>query len=111
MVAIKHGELYCEISNSNCHSGCKPKSVTLYIKYGAPPVINPDGSKFPENFYLEGRPEMNLIEFKSDTTFQYINMSTPFPGSYYAAVFQTYTDPKNEGITQEGDYYIKNTYF
>ncbi|KAF5270209.1 hypothetical protein FQA39_LY08423 [Lamprigera yunnana] len=80
---------------------CKPKNVTVYLKHGSPPVINPDGSKFPKGFFNFSRP-MQKIEFKSEQLSNYINTSSPAAGSYFAVAFISYTDPRLAGITQKG---------
>lgn len=83
-------------------SGCEPKNVEMYLKRGSPPVINPDGSKFPEGFLQHGRPDLHLLHVKSDKSLKYLNFSTPYPGSYFLAAYQPYIDPKTTGITQDG---------
>lgn len=82
----------------------------MYLKWGSPPVINPDSSKMPEKFLKEGRPSMYKLSFKSDTKPRYVNITSPIPGSYFAAVYHPYTNPQSEGITQEGLSPMCNTF-
>lgn len=74
----------------------------MFVKYGGPPVINPEGAKFPKQFFFEGRPNAIEHNFKSDEKPRYLNMTSPKPGSYFAAIFNSYKDPNNEEIKQEG---------
>lgn len=73
------------------------------MKYGAPPVINPDGSPFPKSFKNITRSKLYSDDFQTDKKELYINVSSPEPGSYYAATFLSYTDPRHNAITQQGE--------
>lgn len=74
----------------------------MYLKEGSPPVINPDLSKFPDDFVNITRPQMFIANFTSNKSFHYINITSPSFGNYFAAAFVSYTDPKQQGITQKG---------
>lgn len=74
------------------------------MKEGAPPVINPDGSKFPSGFLNTSRSTMYSVSFKSDKKPAYINITAPTPGSYYIATFLPWVDPNKQAITQEGKF-------
>lgn len=82
--------------------GCKPRKVSLYLKYGSLPVINPDGAKFPDNFSVSYRVPVYRVEFQSDEVPTLLNVSSPFPGDWFAAAFLSYTDPNNDQILQQG---------
>ncbi|CAG9821030.1 unnamed protein product [Phaedon cochleariae] len=82
--------------------GCAIRNVSLYLKHGAPPVINPDGSPFPKTFKNITRCEMFNLEMRTDNKESYINISSPEPGTYFAATFLSYSDPKYNAIQQEG---------
>lgn len=90
---------------------CKPQDVSIYLKEGSPPVINPDGSTFPKRLLNVSRPDVYNLEIKSDKTPHYVNLTSPIPGTYYAATFISWTDPTNAAITQQGfcleDFYHK----
>ncbi|XP_065168881.1 post-GPI attachment to proteins factor 6 [Atheta coriaria] len=88
--------------NSMSIFGCPAQDAELYLQYGAPPVINPDKSTFPQGFLLSRRESIYNISFKTDQVYTYINISSPTPGSYYAVVFFPYVNPKEQGITQDG---------
>ncbi|XP_049821498.1 uncharacterized protein LOC109603011 isoform X2 [Aethina tumida] len=81
---------------------CEPRNVSFYIKPGAPPVINPDGSKFPKSFRKIKRNEIYYSEFLSDKKSNYINITAPAPGQYIMATFLQYEDPRYLAITQQG---------
>lgn len=78
------------------------RNVTLYMKEGSPPVINPDGSKFPSNFVHMNRSLMYSLNFKSDKKPEYVNITAPVAGLYYVAVFLPWINPNQQAITQEG---------
>ncbi|KAJ8970061.1 hypothetical protein NQ317_012036 [Molorchus minor] len=82
--------------------GCSARNISLYMKYGSPPVINPDNSTFPKNVKNITRSKLHNLEFLSDKTEHYINITSPDPGSYYATTFLSYTDPRYNAITQQG---------
>ncbi|KAF5294042.1 hypothetical protein FQR65_LT10945 [Abscondita terminalis] len=84
-----------------CFIGCQPQDITVYLKQGSPPVINPDKSKIPKSFFNFSRP-MEKLEFKSSGEPGYINVTSPIGGSYFASAFISYTDPNFQAITQQG---------
>lgn len=77
------------------------------MKHGAPPVINPEGSPFPKLFKNITLSKLYTIEFLSDKKDNYLNISSPDPGFYYAATFLSYSDPKYNKITQQGKALLK----
>lgn len=81
---------------------CTPQDVSIYVKEGAPPVINPDGSTFPKRLLNVSRPDVYHLQIKSDKTPHYINLTSPVPGTYFAVTFISWTDPTNAAITQQG---------
>nr|XP_046265258.1 post-GPI attachment to proteins factor 6 isoform X1 [Scatophagus argus] len=76
---------------------CGQHNVTIHIRWGAPPVINPTGSKFPNATLWS--PSLSLIlpvTSHSSTTF---NLSSPAPGDWYIAAHL----PEDDGrIEQKG---------
>lgn len=53
---------------------------------------------------------MYKLNFKSDQKSHYVNITSPIPGSYFAAVYHPYVDPHSEAIKQEGLTPMCNTY-
>ncbi|XP_023014078.2 post-GPI attachment to proteins factor 6 [Leptinotarsa decemlineata] len=82
--------------------GCTSRNISLYMKYGSPPAINPEGAPFPKNFKNITRSEIYNLEMLSDKQESYINISSPEPGPYYITTFLSYSDPKYNAIKQEG---------
>ncbi|KAJ8880657.1 hypothetical protein PR048_017127 [Dryococelus australis] len=80
---------------------CRAREVSLFLKHGSYPVINPDGSIFPDNFYTHRVPVYDL-EFRSDSVAAGINITCPPPGDWFAVAFLSYTDPNNDQILQQG---------
>ncbi|KAJ9589292.1 hypothetical protein L9F63_017501 [Diploptera punctata] len=91
-----------KLTSTQLFTGCKPRKVSLYLKYGSLPVINPDGAKFPDNFSVSYRVPVYRAEFQSDEVPILLNVSSPFPGDWFAAAFLSYTDPNNDQILQQG---------
>ncbi|KAG5893246.1 hypothetical protein JTB14_013407 [Gonioctena quinquepunctata] len=82
--------------------GCKARPVSLYMKYGSPPAINPDGAAFPKTFKNITRCEIYQLDMLTDKQDQYINITSPDPGPYFATTFLSYSDPRYNAIQQEG---------
>ncbi|KAK5648585.1 hypothetical protein RI129_003477 [Pyrocoelia pectoralis] len=80
---------------------CKPNDINIYLKSGSPPVIHPDNSELPKDFYNFSRP-MEGLKFTSNKSFHFINITSPYSGFYFASAFIAYTDPRLSAITQQG---------
>lgn len=65
-------------------------------------MINPDGSTFPSRLLNTSRPEIYHLQMQSDKKPHYVNLTSPVPGTYYAAAFLSWTDPTSVAITQQG---------
>jgi len=91
-----------KLISSQFYSGCDPRSVSLFLKYGSYPVINPDGAKFPDNFSISNRVPMYNAEFHSNNVPVILNVTSPQPGDWFAVAFLSYTDPNNDQILQQG---------
>lgn len=91
-----------KLMSSQLFSGCDPRRVSLFLKYGSLPVINPDGAKFPDNFSISNRVSMYNAEFQSNNTPVILNVTSPDPGDWFAVAFLSYTDPNNDQILQQG---------
>ncbi|XP_012986845.1 post-GPI attachment to proteins factor 6 [Esox lucius] len=74
---------------------CGTLNVTMYMRWGAPPVINPVGRVFPNNTMTSPVLTLNLpmTSPQSNTTF---NLSNPAPGDWYLAVHL----PQDDGRIQ-----------
>lgn len=81
---------------------CQPQDVSIYMKEGSPPVINPDGSSYPEHLLNVSRPDVYFLQMKSDKTPHYVNLTSPIAGTYFAVAFISWSDPTNAAITQQG---------
>lgn len=78
------------------------RNVSLYLKHGSPPAINPDGSPFPQEFRNISRTEILSVQLETNKKEVYINLTSPDPGTFYAAVFLSYEDPRLKQISQQG---------
>ncbi|XP_022610931.1 transmembrane protein 8B-like isoform X2 [Seriola dumerili] len=76
---------------------CGQHNVTIHIRWGAPPVINPKGSVFPNATLWVPSLSLTLpVTSHSSTTF---NLSNPAPGDWYIAAHL----PEDDGrIEQKG---------
>jgi hypothetical protein len=70
----------------------------MYMKHKSLPVINPDGSKFPDSFKNISRSQYYYLELMSDKSVKYLNLTSPDPGCYFITAFLPYNDPKHESI-------------
>ncbi|XP_026973829.1 post-GPI attachment to proteins factor 6 isoform X4 [Sagmatias obliquidens] len=59
---------------------CTNVEITVYFRYGAPPVINPLGTSFPDNTSVQ--PSFFLKMLHSNAS---INISHPAPGDWFVA--------------------------
>ncbi|XP_059934793.1 post-GPI attachment to proteins factor 6 isoform X4 [Mesoplodon densirostris] len=59
---------------------CTNMEITVYFRYGAPPVINPLGTSFPDNTSVQ--PSFLLKMLHSNAS---INISHPAPGDWFVA--------------------------
>jgi hypothetical protein len=91
-----------KLVSSQLFSGCDPRRVSLFLKYGSLPVINPDGAKFPDNFSISNRVPMYNAEFQSNDVPVVLNVTSPVPGDWFAVAFLSYTDPNDDQILQQG---------
>jgi hypothetical protein len=91
-----------KLISSHFSSECDPRRVSLFLKYGSLPVINPDGSKFPDNFSISNRVPVYHAEFHSDEVPVIIKVASPVPGDWFAIAFLSYTDPNDDQILQQG---------
>jgi hypothetical protein len=102
LTAAFNFSVFEKLKSSQFFSGCDPRRVTLFLKYGSLPVINPDGAKFPDNFSISNRVPMYNAEFQSNEVPVILNVTSPFPGDWFAVAFLSYTDPNNDQILQQG---------
>ncbi|CAG9862805.1 unnamed protein product [Phyllotreta striolata] len=81
---------------------CSTRNVSVFMKHGAAPVINPDGAPFPKLFKNITRSPVYSLEIPTTKKEAFINITSPSPGSYIAVAFLSYQDPKYNAISQEG---------
>ncbi|XP_029971638.1 post-GPI attachment to proteins factor 6 isoform X2 [Salarias fasciatus] len=76
---------------------CGQHNVTIHLRWGSPPVINPTGSEFPNATLWSPCLTLTLpVTSQSSTTF---NLSDPAPGDWYVAAHL----PEDDGrIEQKG---------
>lgn len=77
---------------------CDVRNVSVYLKYGSYPVINPDGSEFPSHFRIHQSP-IYESHFVSDGSRHLVNVTSPTPGDWYAVAFLPISRAR---ITQKG---------
>ena len=80
---------------------CSPRDVTIHIKYGSIPFVQPDGAKVGAKILKERRPHYSL-EISSNGDENIATISAPPPGDWYAIAFRSWSDPDNGKITQQG---------
>lgn len=76
---------------------CGQHNVSIYIQYGAPPVINPTGTVFPNSTLWS--PCLSLILLVTSNNSTTFNLSNPAPGDWYIGAHL----PEDDGrIEQKG---------
>ncbi|XP_070267778.1 post-GPI attachment to proteins factor 6-like [Myotis yumanensis] len=73
---------------------CANLEITVYFRYGAPPVINPLGTSFPANTSVQ--PSFLIKMLQSNTS---INVSHPAPGDWFVAA---HLPPSSQKIEVKG---------
>ncbi|XP_046740850.1 post-GPI attachment to proteins factor 6-like [Diprion similis] len=79
---------------------CSPQDITVHIKPGSIPFVNPDKSKLPVSLLKARIPHYSLF-FTSDGTQQVQNISAPVPGDWFAIAFRSWSDPDDGKIEQQ----------
>ncbi|XP_018428871.1 PREDICTED: transmembrane protein 8A-like, partial [Nanorana parkeri] len=78
---------------------CPDRSVTVYFRPGAPPVINPLNAHFPRDTAVPGSFTLTLTWTLPNRTTGVFNVTSPLPGDWFLAAHL----PKDEGkITIKG---------
>ncbi|XP_071987935.1 transmembrane protein 8B isoform X1 [Engystomops pustulosus] len=78
---------------------CPDRSVTVYFRPGAPPVINPLNAHFPRDTAVPGSFTLTLTWSLPNRTTGVFNITSPLPGDWFLAAHL----PKDEGkITIKG---------
>lgn len=75
---------------------CARADVTVYIRYGAPPVINPLGANFSAN--TSAQPPFQL---KMDQNLTTVNISHPAPGDWFLAA---HLPPSAQKLEMQGTF-------
>lgn len=73
---------------------CTNVEITVYFRYGAPPVINPLGTSFPANTSVQ--PSFLIKMLQSNTS---VNVSHPAPGDWFVAA---HLPPSSQKIELKG---------
>nr|KAF6442645.1 hypothetical protein HJG63_019566 [Rousettus aegyptiacus] len=73
---------------------CSNVEITVYFRYGAPPVINPLGTSFPANTSVQ--PSFFVKMLQSNAS---INISHPAPGDWFVAA---HLPPSSQKIEVKG---------
>ncbi|XP_029619751.1 transmembrane protein 8B [Salmo trutta] len=80
---------------------CPDRNVTVYFRSGAPPVINPLHTRFPQDTIVPGSFAVTLTWTLPNRTTGVFNVTSPLPGDWFLAAHL----PKDEGkISVKGLY-------
>lgn len=80
---------------------CSPRNVSLYLKSGSLPFVQPDGAKVAAKL-MKRRRRYYSLAMQSNGDQHMIKIDAPPPGDWYAIAFRSWTDPNNGKITQQG---------
>ncbi|XP_053152646.1 transmembrane protein 8B isoform X2 [Hemicordylus capensis] len=72
---------------------CPDRSITVYFRSGAPPVINPLGTHFPRETAVPGSFALTLTWTLPNRTTGVFNITSPLPGDWFLAAHL----PKEQG--------------
>ncbi|KAJ7306079.1 hypothetical protein JRQ81_010445 [Phrynocephalus forsythii] len=64
---------------------CGSTQITIHIRFGAPPVINPLGTQFPENTSVRLSYNQTLTLASSFQNSTFVNLSSPAAGGWFIA--------------------------
>ncbi|XP_036873355.2 post-GPI attachment to proteins factor 6-like isoform X2 [Manis javanica] len=73
---------------------CANVEITVYFRYGAPPVINPLGTSFPDNTSVQPSFLVKMLESNAS-----VNISHPAPGDWFVAA---HLPPSSQKIEVKG---------
>nr|XP_021553655.1 transmembrane protein 8A [Neomonachus schauinslandi] len=73
---------------------CANVEITVYFRYGAPPVINPLGTSFPANTSVQSPFFIKMLQSNAS-----INISHPAPGDWFVAA---HLPPSSQKIEMKG---------
>ncbi|CAD7683327.1 unnamed protein product [Nyctereutes procyonoides] len=73
---------------------CSHAEVTVYFRYGAPPVINPLGTDFPANTSMQSPFFIKMLQSNAS-----VNVSHPAPGDWFVAA---HLPPSSQKIEVKG---------
>ncbi|XP_041605628.1 post-GPI attachment to proteins factor 6 isoform X1 [Vulpes lagopus] len=73
---------------------CSHAEVTVYFRYGAPPVINPLGTDFPANTSVQSPFFIKMLQSNAS-----VNVSHPAPGDWFVAA---HLPPSSQKIEVKG---------
>ncbi|XP_051160937.1 transmembrane protein 8B [Leptopilina boulardi] len=80
---------------------CSPRDVSVFLKYGSIPFVQPDGAKIKAKILKERRHHYSL-KILSNGDEHLKRIDAPPPGDWYAIAFRSWSDPDNGKITQAG---------
>ncbi|XP_059488547.1 transmembrane protein 8B [Neocloeon triangulifer] len=76
---------------------CEPRNVSVYVKQGSFPVVNPNNGKFPDNFRTETElAKVNGLSILSDGLQYSLSVDRPLPGDWFVIAFLTFENTKIE---------------
>lgn len=84
---------------------CSPRDVSVFLKYGSIPFVQPDGAKIKAKILKERRHHYSL-KILSNGDEHLKRIDAPPPGDWYAIAFRSWSDPDNGKITQAGEYFF-----
>ncbi|XP_045849336.1 post-GPI attachment to proteins factor 6 isoform X3 [Meles meles] len=73
---------------------CARMEITVYFRYGAPPVINPLGTRFPTNSAVQSPFAIKMLDSNAS-----LNISHPAPGDWFVAA---HLPPASQKIEVKG---------
>ncbi|XP_065350573.1 post-GPI attachment to proteins factor 6 [Cloeon dipterum] len=81
-------------------SDCEPRNVSIYLKHGSFPVVNPNNATFPNDFRTQDEAgKVKGLSILSDGAKNSLQVEQPLPGDWFLIAFLTF---ENTRIEQKG---------
>ncbi|XP_055956355.1 post-GPI attachment to proteins factor 6 [Patella vulgata] len=92
-------------------ANCEEVPIYVVLQYGSIPSLNPNNETYPKYFDVDTS-HQTRVTLKPDNTSQFLNISSPRPGSWYSAIYRPSEEGKivQSGLSRSCKYYLSLAY-